>query len=609
MLSAFVGILTHLKEFSASNCLLKDAHLENVCLPQLLEVINLSRNNLTKFPGALKELVHLRTINLGGNEVSSIDVAVLRLPSLHSLNLINNGITSPQRHICQQGVAAMRDYFNVSPLNLPCSEEQVHTCKPPLAAQLTESGYSSATSCSSLPTENVPNFSQFPTELWLDPEFCPFGYWSGFNSQCCRVFLPKDVSCNISVKVIQDHSLHPPLKSNGFLITPVVCVEPHGCTFPDKSPAMIALPHCTSANSRLQVFPLCSSTSLTEPVSWQELDCSLCEVLPDCLVLTVHHFSLFAAIAIHSYPSVSVHVSPSCGGVVTMAELPGLELRFPANCINRPLVFETTLLYSDPEYHKTDIDTPALASACIAVEPHATELLIPVEALLPVPDATNILRAFPGSQLQLFHATGPHLSKDELSWQPMENTRVCLEEDVARFSVTHFSYFKLLWSIPSLTLQRMRLGASYMYQSIRSVRISVRCQVFMSPPIPKDLSFGMLVAFFKFGNPLRSPSNYRWLLADTGDKRIFVRTGNVSLELGGCFTPLSIVNREELSRKMNVTFTGEDFCLRAEFALKLEKTQLPLADYQLLGKLVLTQFDGTRFLELNLIKVSMLLTR
>ena len=155
----------------------------------------------------------------------------------------------------------------------------------------------------------------------------------------------------------------------------------------------------------------------------------------------------------------------------------------------------------------------------------------------------------------------------------------------------------------------MRLGASYAYQSYRSILISVRCQVFMSPPLPKDLSFGMLVAFFKFGNPLPSPSNYRWLLADTGEKRVFVRTGDVSLELVGCFVPLSISSKEELSRKMNIRFNGEDFCVRSEFALKLEQCQLPLSDYQLLGKLRLTQFDGTRFLDMNLIMVSTFLQR
>ena len=606
VLSVFFVALTNLVELSASKCLLADAHFEGVCLPLTLEAIDLSRNNLTKFPAALKELIYLRTLNLGGNNLRDIDVEVLRLPFLHSLNLVSNNIGSLQRHLCRQGVDAMRAYFQVTPLDLPCNKEQVRAHKPHLVPLGDDSDYSSEASCCSLVSKDVPNFSQLPTQVWLDPEFCPPGYRAGFAGHRCKVFLPNDSPCNISVKIIQDHSFHPQLKPNQFLVSPVICVEPHGCTFSASSPAMIFLPHCMQAETKLQVVPLCSNTSLVEPVQWQELDCSSgCEVLPNHLVFAARHFSLFAAIAVHPYPEVSAQIFPDCGGVITMAELPGLELRFPPNCISHPVVFKTTLVFSDLDYSEPSIRTHALASACIAVEPHGTELLIPAEILLPVPDATRILHTFPGAQLKLYHAAGAQQDSDNLVWHPIENANMALENDVVRFSVSHFSSWKQLWNIPSLTLQKMKLGASYAYQSCRSILISVRCQVFMSPPLPKDLSFGMLVAFFKFGNPLRSPSNYRWLLADTGEKRVFVRTGDVSLELVGCFVPLSVLSEEELSRKMNIRFNGEDFCIRSEFALKLEKCRLPLSDYQLLGKLRLTQFDGTRFLDMNLIMVSM----
>ena len=610
VLSVFFGVLTHLVELSASKCLLEDAHLAGICLPPMLEAIDLSRNNLTRFPSALKELIYLRSINLSGNNLHDIDVKVLRLPFLHSLNLISNNISSSQRQLCHQGVAALRAYFQISPLDLPCDKEQVHASKPHLPPLTCESGYSSEASCSSLTSKDVLDFSQLPAHVWQDPDFCPPGYRASFSGDCCKVFLPNDSPCDdISVNIIQDRSLHPQLKPNEFLVSPVVCVKPHGCKFSANSPAMIALPHCTSAQTSLQVVPVCSNTSLAEPVHWKELDCSQCVVLSDHLILAVCHFSLFAAIAVRPYPSVSIRVSPDCGGVITMAELLGLELRFPPNCISHPLIFKTTLFYSDLEHWEPSIHAPALASACIAVEPHGTELLVPAEVLLPVPDATSILCAFPGAQLKLYHAAGPQQDKDKLIWHPIENASMSLESEVVRFSVSHFSFWKLLWNIPSLTLQKMKLGASYMYQSARSVWISVRCQVFMSPPLSKDLSFGMLVAFFKFGNPLRSPSNYRWLLADTGDKRVFVRTGSVSLELVGYFAPLSVLTEEELSRKMNLRFTGEDFCIRSEFALKLKNCQLPLDDYQLLGKLLLTQFDGTRFLEMNLIMVNIFLHR
>jgi len=64
------------------------------------------------------------------------------------------------------------------------------------------------------------------------------------------------------------------------------------------------------------------------------------------------------------------------------------------------------------------------------------------------------------------------------------------------------------------------------------------------------------------------------------------------------------VGETTLSRRAEIEFAGEDFCLRFEFALRLRDLLLPLADHQLIGKLHIHQQDGTTPVELNLIKVS-----
>ena len=125
----------------------------------------------------------------------------------------------------------------------------------------------------------------------------------------------------------------------------------------------------------------------------------------------------------------------------------------------------------------------------------------------------------------------------------------------------------------------------------------------MSQPLD-DQTFGLLVAVYKFGEPLTTLSNYKWMLADTGSKHTFLKTGELLVSLEGCFEPRRDVGETVLSRKAGIQFAGEDFCLRFEFALRLRDDVLfPLVDHQVIGKLYIRQWDRTTPVELNLIKV------
>ena len=628
---AFCVSLPHLQSLSAQCCDLSDP-VKVLRWPQKLKNLNLARNSLTKCPPGLERLTALRVINLSGNLIEALTQDVLQLSQLKKLHLTGNPLVYPPKSVAQQGVEAVRLYYGVTAMPV------VHS-----APSVTDGGYDSAgrcpgtsqegstimdTTCSEGeeeegensrrdeessegeeessevegdPIQNCPGTAP----LSFSPDMLPPRYSWVATEHSCQVYLPRGHDLvEVQIHMVQDHSLLPPLQPNEILATPVVSVQPHGRIFPSDFPAVLVIPHCIDS-SRLSsacLVPMCSNTTAHQSPQWKKLDSSIVEIFGNCIKLTAVHFSLFAVLLRWPYPSTTVEADPQCGARVTVQEVPGLSVSLPPGALQEPICLKTVVYFGDEPYHTCS--GAALASPCIGLEPHGQQFSKPVDITVPIPDCDLICEEF-GGQLSLWRAEYSE-ERAPLHWEredvPYELQEVEPGLCIICFSVTHFSWFKWMWDLPQALLQAARAGAVHVFRRMRVQAISVRCQVLMSPPI-HDRTCGMAVAVFRFGEPLRSIANYKWILADSGERRRYLRTGTIEVVLTGNFEPISEFEENEL--KERVTFTGQDFCL--EFALKLKDTvELPLRDHQVIGKLVLkeiTEESGRAVISVNLIKV------
>lgn len=599
--------------------------------PEGLRILDLSRNRLRSFPLGTDQLLYLEKVNLSGNLIREVDASILQLPNLNKLYLLNNPIANVPKVICREGVAKMRRYFEVEPLPPPppFSDARQLPQLPPVRPRMrtlqfsesAESGYdsgaklasSTSSSCSSLNNVGIDEEME-EADLPVWPQFSwedlPGGYAEVCKEPLCQIFLPEGWRKRVDIKIVKDISLHPWTEPNQLLITPVVQISPHGFFFDSENPAIMVLSHCTRAlDSAHQLVPLCSNTAPSQAPIWERLEPgNNCRVFQDCVMFTTTHFSLFAVLLVLPYPTAVAQISPEDGGTLSIPDFPGFSVHFPANCLtsHETCTFKATVYYTDLPYCPQN--SQARASACVGLEPHGMHFTSPVQITLPIPDYTTIVSTFHDAHLQLWYA--PFSSNGLFDWEMIDNAAISINEapngHTATFGVSHFSLFELLWSACRETVTRLGYGAGFLYRHLSSGAsyVSVRCQVFMSPPLP-DLSFGLLVTVYKFGEPLHSLSNYPWLLADTGSKHVFLRTGEVSVVLSGHFIPRGDLGEsQELQREAMIDFSGQDFCLRFEFALRLmEDVGLPLQDHQLLGKLRVGPASGSAPIDLNLIKV------
>ena len=606
--------------------------------PVHLRTVDFSRNRLRKIPLGFPSLLHLQKLNLSGNHIDHLDPTLLRIPHLEKLYLLKNPIKNMPKAICRSTVQEMRKFLQIQPLLLPPSGDSDATSSTralPIVGHRSlrssllqmrmesfESGYNSGaqlastSSCSSLESEGGRTEDPALSPTWpkFSPSLLPHGYTEQYSSHSnlCQVFLPPGASGCAAVEEVNELSLHPRLPKNHLLITAVVRVSPHGMAFSADKPAILVLSHCTrpSAVCEERVAVLCSNTSHSQQPQWRQMpEDTPCTLYEKCVMFSTAHFSLFAVALVMPYHSASLIIGCNEGGKLTVPECPGFEVTVLAGSLP-PGGGETitgTVYYTDPPTPDCS-DGPeaglSLASPVVGLEPHGIQFIQPVTVSLPVPNYAAIMSAVHGASLQLWTASP---SEGALQWSRVSGVDLSLEPSdggthTASFLVSHFSFFELLWDVCRDTLVRLGYGASLVYSSLRARYVAVRCQVFMTPPL-QDLTFALLVVVYKFGEQLRQLGNYPWLLADSGERRVFLQTGELVAQLDGCFEPRRECGESGLSQALRLSFSGQDFSLRFAFALKLNSLQLPLQDYQAIGKLRMRQQNGATAMELNLIKV------
>ena len=666
-LAKLCSLCSRVRCLIAVECGLSDT-LPDTQWPRRLCKINLSRNNFHRIPQGFENLLYLRELNLSGNQVDHVAPAVLQLPLLERLHLLRNPVRNIPKAVCLSGVQHMRDFLQVQPLPPPSPEDSDDV--PSAVRRLSledgrnlrrtllkrrleslESGYDSGTrmlsttsSCSSdSEAEKDTPEEPLPIQTWpkFAPSFLPQGYTevSGSHTVLCQVYLPPgSTSGSVLVEEVKDLSLHPQLASNELLVTPVVRVSPHGLKFRADQPAIVVLPHCTrpSGGTAEEVVVLCSNTGPCELPQWRRVCEGMCDMFESSVKFSTTHFSLFAVISTMPYHSAELVISSNEGGSLTLPECPGFQVKFPAGSLMTERGEETitaTIYYADsplngassdprgaspdphgasPDPHgaspnqEEEVEGLALASPVVGLEPHGIHFSQPVEVTLPVPDYAAIKSALPEASLQLWTA-----SHEALSWSRLVETQLSVDlcrdgQHTVSFSVPHFTFFELLWDTCRDTLMRLGYGAAVVYRSLRARYVAVRCQVFMTPP-QLDLTFALLVVVYKFGERLSELGNYPWMLADSGDRQVFLRTGELEAALNGCFEPRTEYGETSLSQSQTLGFTGQDFSLRFAFSLKLSSLHSLLADYQVIGKLQLRQGSGGTAMQLNLIKVPVLL--
>lgn len=76
-----------------------------------LEGLHLSNNEITKIPESITNLINLNKLYLDGNQLTEIPESITKLNNLKILDLDTNPLESPPLEICNEGIEAIRNYF------------------------------------------------------------------------------------------------------------------------------------------------------------------------------------------------------------------------------------------------------------------------------------------------------------------------------------------------------------------------------------------------------------------------------------------------------------------------------------------------------------------
>lgn len=591
-----------LRTLRLAACHISDLH-PNFVWPKRLEELDLSRNELTRFPPRLMSLQHLRTLNLSGNRISEFDKDVLSLPYLSKLQLVRNPIVNVPASVRLGHVTDMRVYFGIDRPGVELDADTVTCHRDPSRVSCDHQARQHSESESGHDSDAISRRSA--SEVWppYEPSAIPIGYAPFATRSDCSLCFPTNhfppASLTCAIDIVNDVSLYPPRKPREILITPVVRVTPHGLTFPPSSPAVLSLPHCLSNDSCLDAYlmPMCSNTGPHQVTSWEPLPL-LAQRLHNHIIVPTTHFSMFAVLLLPlPYPTAQAIISPEEGGTLHTPELPGFVVQFPPCALTSATMVQATVYYADEPYHTLrEEEVAPLASTCLGLEPHGVVFCHPVKVSLPVLGSHYVV----GAQLKVWCAPFNPERTDVLEWAELSSiVNVSPDGLVATFELKHFSFFKLMWTYCRDTVVRIRDGAMFVYKGLRNIDVNMSCQVLLSPPLP-DQTCGMILVGYKFGKPLPVMSNYPLKVGESPSVRLTV--GTIQVAIQGQITIQAKCNDTLVK---TITFSGDDFSV--QFLLQLTCELESYSPFGMIQLSSITASSGVSPQQINLVAVSVIL--
>lgn len=316
-----------------------------------------------------------------------------------------------------------------------------------------------------------------------------------------------------SVDVVEDISFSPKLKCRQALASEVLRIEPHGAKFYASEPAIISMPHDVNIGTKDRVVCWCSDTGFGQKQRWVEMLDTEYKVFQTHVEILATHFSLFAVVITKGYPEARKTIRVGVGGCLYVPEVPGVEVNFPKTSLLYDIDASVKVLYADEPYDVSHSDPSAFALAAPVVElgphgcqfhPHSSDL---VTVRLPLPNGSKILEQFGNRQLTFWCSSTRE--GEVLNWQKFQPSMVYIDAEdnslcSVYFSVSHFSFFRVLWDILDVVMWEAKLSAS---QFLPIFQFYISCQALMSES-EDGIRFGICVLCYRFGKEVEGIGNF-----------------------------------------------------------------------------------------------------
>lgn len=317
---------------------------------------------------------------------------------------------------------------------------------------------------------------------------------------------------DFKLNVIQDVLYHPSSNLWQCLASPVVHMQPHGAKFFSSDPAIIFLPITVHLEADDEIICLCSDTEIGENLKWRVLSSEDYEVYDGFIKIRANHFSFYTSVVKKGYPEASKMIYAGEGGTLEVPGLPGVEVIFPASAVQYDIKATVKVMFADGPYDVDHEDPTAHALAAPVIKLGPTghqfnpESEEPVQVRLPLPSGRDILENCGRPFLTFWQSTTAE--GQDLEWKLFHTDyRIDVDNDglySVYFPVTHFTFFRVLWSIFDSVVNEAKIGASFFFPNFP---FYVGFQAFMSEN-DEDKTFGLCFLCYKMGNPPEPVGNY-----------------------------------------------------------------------------------------------------
>lgn len=332
------------------------------------------------------------------------------------------------------------------------------------------------------------------------------------------------IQSDFGIEIVHDVSLYPSTNICQCQASPIVFMKPHGTKFFASDPATIFLPLLVHLKADDEIICLCSDTEMAGKLNWQQMSCNDFTVCGNFIKLRAIHFSFYTAIVNKGYPESSKMIYAGIGGTLDIPEVPGVEVIFPGSAVLYDIEATIKVMFADGSYD-VDHDDPtanALAAPVIKLGPtgHSfnPESKKKVQVQLPLPNGREIFENCGRPFLTFWQSTSAEGQSLEWKLFQAEHT-VHVDDDgiySVHFSVQHFTFFRILWSILDSAVNEAKIGASFFYPSFG---FYIVFQAFMSEN-EDDRTFGLCFLCHRMESPLEGIGNYPIFVGSSGPRMI-----------------------------------------------------------------------------------------